>query len=174
MDKLIGKLMSDALKVGDYPDLPGTYSLFPNAQTPQHNPWQLPRPEAVIVVGLGPEGGLRSSDLIETVRKGVVGWARVEARRPGGVPALFDLAATLVGSGGTGISVGQSARLIAQGVRDANRRLASSWASSPDRTVPRSSHRGLACAADPDGDRPDRVSGDRHHPDRFGCAEAAA
>ncbi|HKH83466.1 MAG TPA: CHAT domain-containing protein, partial [Gemmatimonadales bacterium] len=124
MDKLIGKLMSDALKVGDYPDLPGTYGQFPNAQTPQHNPWQLPQPEAVIVVGLGPEGGLRSSDLIETVRKGVVGWARVEARRPGGVPALFDLAATLMGSGGKGISVGQSARLIAQGVRDANRRLA--------------------------------------------------
>ncbi|HZA99113.1 MAG TPA: CHAT domain-containing protein, partial [Gemmatimonadales bacterium] len=124
MDRVIGKLMSEALKVGDYPDLPGTYATFPNAQPPQHNPWQLPRPEAVIVVGLGPEGGLRSSDLIETVRKGVVGWARVEARRPGGVPVLFDLAATLIGSGGKGISTGQSARLIAQGVRDANRRLA--------------------------------------------------
>ncbi|HZA93837.1 MAG TPA: hypothetical protein VE420_14530, partial [Gemmatimonadales bacterium] len=47
MDRVIGKLMSEALKVGDYPDLPGTYATFPNAQPPQHNPWQLPRPEAV-------------------------------------------------------------------------------------------------------------------------------
>ena len=38
-------------------------------------------------------------------------------------PALFEIAATLIGSGGTGITVGQSAQLVAQGVREADDRL---------------------------------------------------
>ena len=48
---------------------------------------------------------------------------RGESRCETAAPALFELAATLIGSGGTGISVGQSAQLIAQGVREANERL---------------------------------------------------
>ena len=42
-----------------------------------------------------------------------------------GVPVLLELAATLIGSGG-GIPVAQSAQLVAQGVREANARLARS------------------------------------------------
>ncbi len=37
----------------------------------------------------------------------------------------FLLAATLLGSGGTGISAGQAAQLIAQGVREANDQVSS-------------------------------------------------
>ena len=41
----------------------------------------------------------------------------------GGAPALFEMAATLLGSGGTGISASSAAQLIAQGAIDANRKL---------------------------------------------------
>ena len=47
---------------------------------------------------------------------------------PGGAPGVFEVASTLIGSGGMGISPGQAARLIAQGVRDANARMGrSGW-----------------------------------------------
>ena len=39
-------------------------------------------------------------------------------------PATFELAATLLGSGGTGITAGQAAQRIAQGVHEANELLA--------------------------------------------------
>jgi tetratricopeptide (TPR) repeat protein len=42
---------------------------------------------------------------------------------PADEPAPIELAATLIGGGGTGIAAGQAAQLIAQGVRDANDRL---------------------------------------------------
>ena len=92
---------------------------FVNVTANPDNPWQLPRPAAVIVAGLGPEGELRGTDLVNTVRQAVIGWAqRLTERSP--VPAGFTLATTLLGSGGSGITAGQAAQLIAQGVREAN------------------------------------------------------
>ena len=84
----------------------------------------MPRPEAVIVAGLGPEGELRAVDLVHTVRQAVIEWSQRESEKRSGGAAAFELASTLIGSGGSGVSAAQSAQLIAQGVREANERLA--------------------------------------------------
>jgi hypothetical protein len=120
MDGLIGGFMQDALNLGAYPDLPGSHRVFVNTQANPEDRNQAPRPEAVIVVGLGPEGSLRTGDIVNTVCHAVIGWAQRIAERPDGVPPVFELAATLLGSGGIGIGPGEAARLIAQGVYQAN------------------------------------------------------
>jgi hypothetical protein len=125
MNILVGEALEHSLKAGLYPDLPGTHQTFINTNVPAEDPRHLPRPEAVIVVGLGSEGKLRPSDLVQTVRQGAIAWAQRVAERPGVTPPLFDLTATLIGSGGLSMSAGQSARLIAQGVREANLLLGS-------------------------------------------------
>ncbi len=43
---------------------------------------------------------------------------RLAEQKRRGTPAFFEVAATLIGSGGTGVSAGEAARLIAQGVYD--------------------------------------------------------
>jgi hypothetical protein len=128
MNNLVGGALEHSLKAGLYPDPPGSHQVFVNVHVPPEDPRHLPRPEAVVVVGLGAEGKLRPSDLVETVRQGVIAWAQRVAERPGVTPPLLDLAATLIGSGGSSVFVGQSARLIAQGVREANLLLgAAGW-----------------------------------------------
>ncbi|HVG44026.1 MAG TPA: CHAT domain-containing protein [Longimicrobium sp.] len=122
MDDLVGGAMSVALGLGQYPELPGTHEVFINTRPNPRNPLQPPRPRSVVVVGLGDEGTLRATDLADTVRRGVIAWSNRVAEEP--APAAFELAATLMGSGGTGISAGQSASLVAEGVLAANQRLA--------------------------------------------------
>ena len=119
MDRAIGEAMSASLERGLYPTAAGTQQVFVNTRQSTENPWQLPRPAAVIVAGLGAEGELRGSDLVKTVRQAVIAWGQRLTERPE-APAAFSLATTLLGSGGTGISAGQAAQLIAQGVREAN------------------------------------------------------
>ncbi len=59
---------------------------------------------------------------MQTVRQAVIAWAqRLGEKKDRG--ASFELATTLIGSGGTGISAGESARLVAQGVYEANQLL---------------------------------------------------
>lgn len=123
VDEMVGGLLGDALKMGLYPQEPCSNQIFMNIAINGENPLQLPRPEAAIVVGLGPEGKLRSSDLMHTVRQGVLAWAQRLAEQHHGIPVHFEIASALIGSGGTGMSPGQSAALIAQGVREANQRL---------------------------------------------------
>lgn len=124
MDRVLGYAMSASLERGLYPSAAGTHQVFLNTRQSPDNPWQLPRPEAVIVAGLGAEGELRGSDLVTTVRQAVIAWGqRLTEQSP--VPTAFSLAATLLGSGGTGISAGQAAQLIAQGVREANDQVSS-------------------------------------------------
>jgi triacylglycerol esterase/lipase EstA (alpha/beta hydrolase family) len=123
MDRAIGGAMSASLQRGLYPVAPGTSQVFVNVHQRTDNPWQLPRPEAVIVAGLGAEGELRGSDLVLSVRQAVVAWSHRLSERSS-TPALFSLATTLLGSGGSGITTGQAAQLIAQGVREANDLLA--------------------------------------------------
>jgi pimeloyl-ACP methyl ester carboxylesterase/tetratricopeptide (TPR) repeat protein len=119
MNRIIGDVMEAAIDRGLYPDAPGTHQVFVNTRTDPERPDQPPRPEAVIVVGLGQESKLRAPDLVNTVRQAVIAWSqRLMERRPR--PTEFDLATTLIGSGGCGISAGQAALLVAQGVRDAN------------------------------------------------------
>ena len=81
----------------------------------------MPRPEAVIVVGLGQEGKLQSAQVVHSVRQAVLGWAERVAERDA-KPKPLSLATTLLGSGGTGVSPGQAAQLVAQGVYEANLR----------------------------------------------------
>ncbi len=122
MNDLIGGAMDGALQRGLYPRKPESHQIFINGRARPDNPWQLPRPRAVIVVGLGEEGSLRAADLTATVRQAVIAWAQRLAEDPG-APDFFTLATTLIGSGGTGISAAESAQLIVRGVREANERL---------------------------------------------------
>ena len=123
MDRLIGERMSEALAMGQYPDAPRSHGVFANVKGDPENPWRAPRPQAVIVVGLGPEGKLRSSELQATVVNGVIAWAQRLVERGERIPRFFALAATLIGSGGIRVSVGESAYAIVRGVREANERL---------------------------------------------------
>ncbi len=117
--------MERALRMGLYPSEPGTHKVFINQRAEPEAPWRMPRPAAVIVTGLGPEGELRASALASTVSQAVVAWAERAAERPE-MGDTLQLAVTLIGSGGAGISAGQSAQAVAQGVWDANARLAES------------------------------------------------
>jgi len=123
MDSLIGGEMQSALAVGDYPNEPGISKVFPNTRANPDDTQRLPRPAAVVVVGLGEEGDFRGSSLVDSARKGAIAAAQWAARNPKNLPQ-FELAATLIGSGGPSISAGQAAQLVAQGVREANVALA--------------------------------------------------
>ena len=123
MDDLIGGSMTQALQLGQYPEWAGASAIFINRRTNDLFPLLPPRPQAVIVAGLGEEGKLTPIELVRTVRSGVISWVQRLADSNEALPTQFEIAATLIGSGGTGISPGRSAQLIAQGVREANERL---------------------------------------------------
>jgi triacylglycerol esterase/lipase EstA (alpha/beta hydrolase family) len=125
MDRLVHGAMGASLRAGLYADAPGTHQVFLNGTALPDDPRQVPRPEAVVVVGLGDEGTLTKSDLAHTVRQGVMAWSQRVGERPGGGPPRFDLAATLIGTGSL-ITVGEAAHFVAQGVREANRLLGES------------------------------------------------
>jgi CHAT domain-containing protein len=122
-DRLMQGVLSRALRVDNYPNEPGSWAVFANRQVNPEDATRLPRPEGVIVVGLGEEGELNATALSMTIRKGVLGWALRMSEDQAAVPARFEIAAALVGSGGVGITAGASARAIARGVREANERL---------------------------------------------------
>ena len=125
VDELVEGAMAIALKAGIYPEAVGAQMVFRNASKGE-NPLQMPRPEWAIVVGLGDESELKGSHLLDTVRLGMIAWARQQAERSGGAPSSLALAATLIGSGGTGITPGQSAQMIARAAFEANHVLADS------------------------------------------------
>ncbi len=124
IDRMVDGAMQAALNAGLYPDPIGTHQVFVNNGRDPGNPWRAPRPASVIVIGMGEEGKLREQQLSLSVRQGVMAWCQRVAEDPEGAPATITLAATLMGSGGLGMSPGGAARAIAQGVRDANERLA--------------------------------------------------
>lgn len=124
IDTLIGHTMSESLAMGQYPDAAGTHQLFVNCGCNVDNPLALPRPESVVVVGLGAEGKLRPNELAHSVRLAVLALAQRLVESTGATPAPFELAATLMGSGGVGVTAGQSAQLVARGVRDADQAIA--------------------------------------------------
>jgi hypothetical protein len=151
VNRLVGGTMEHSLKVGLYPSAAGSHQVFINRHLDAERGTFIPRPQAVIVVGLGAEGALQAADLVRTVRLAVVGWARRisedpklrfarsrgqsrtsrpvrEARTEG-----FQLAATLLASGGHGIGAGHAGQLITQGVLEANELLA---IESDDRRTP--------------------------------------
>jgi hypothetical protein len=124
MDRLIGGTMNRSLAMGVYPVAIGSHQIFINNRPNLERGTFLPRPKAVIVAGLGEEGKLRAADLVQSVQQAVIAWAQRLAESKERRPPPFDLAATLLGSGGTGVSAGEAARLIAEGVYQANLLLA--------------------------------------------------
>ena len=129
VDRMVGGTLHAALSAGLYPSAVGTHQVFTNTRIDPDNPWREPRPHSVLVVGLGEEGELREAELALSVRQGVLSWAQRQVERRGSTgAALPQLAATLLGSGGLGISAGAAARAIARGVADANQRaVAAGW-----------------------------------------------
>ncbi|HLL19879.1 MAG TPA: hypothetical protein VK439_13945, partial [Rubrivivax sp.] len=123
LNGLLGGAMKASLEAGLYPDAPGSQQIFINSTFDPRNPWKAPQPQSAVVVGLGEEGKLTEGELARTVRQGVIAWAQRMAESPSGAPVTIELAATLMGSGGVGMNCSNSARAIAQGVRDANDRL---------------------------------------------------
>ena len=123
MNDLIGGAMKVSLDLGLYPLAPDSHQIFLNTQANPENPTRMPRPKAVIVVGLGEEGKLKAADLVHTVRQAVMAWSQRMTELDKKAPAYFDLATTLLGSGGTGVTAGQAAQRIAQGVYEANELL---------------------------------------------------
>ena len=123
VDRLVNRSMSRAFEAGLYPDEPGSHQIFGNARENPDNPFEMARPQAVVVVGLGEEGKLKAADLVYTVRQAVLAYAQRLSETLGGAPAQFEMAATLIGSGGSGITPGSSAQLIAQGAIEANSKL---------------------------------------------------
>ncbi|APW38026.1 hypothetical protein RD110_13165 [Rhodoferax koreense] len=120
VDALLGRAMSRSLAAGLYPDAPGAQQVFINLHRPADNLLDLPRPHAVVVAGLGHEGRLRATDLAYSVCQAVLAYAQRVAERSA---TEFEMAATLVGSGGSGISAGAAAQAVAQGAFDARRKL---------------------------------------------------
>ena len=134
VNALTGGAMKDSLDAGLYPDATGSHQVFLNTCADPNNPWRAPQPASVVVVGLGDEGKLTERELTRTVRQGVVAWVQRTAEgtlASGGAAdaqlagAGLELTATLMGSGGAGMSASTAARAIAQGVREANQRLGS-------------------------------------------------
>ena len=123
VDRLVAAAMSKSLSAGLYPDAAGTHQIFGNVRQDPDNVLAMARPLAVVVAGLGEEGKLRAVDLAWTVRQAVIAYAQRLAEQAAGAPAEFELAATLIGSGGTGISAGSAAQSIAQGAYEANLKL---------------------------------------------------
>jgi CHAT domain-containing protein len=130
---MVGGVLADALEVGRYPQQAGVAQVFRNTAAPQHDAL-LPQPESVVVIGLGPEGGLNEALLAESVCQGVLAWTErlAEGRATRNTPLLpgasapgegIALAAVLMGSGGIGFQPGNAARAIALGVRAANSRI---------------------------------------------------
>src|SRR4029078_1056056 len=99
---------------GNYPDAIGEHAIFHNSRAAADDPRQLPRPRAVVVVWLGEEGKLRATARARTVREATTGWA-LRAAEGGDAPVEIEVAATLIGSGGSGITVGEAAQLVAEG-----------------------------------------------------------
>jgi len=123
IDRLVAGAMSASLATGLYPDATGTHEIFNNQRPDPEDALVMARPDSVIVVGLGEEGKLRPTELAYTVCQAVLAYARRFAERAGGSAAHFELAATLIGSGGTGFTPGSAAQLIAQGAFEANQKL---------------------------------------------------
>lgn len=126
VDKLVGQRMSKALRAGMYPEYVGSNQIFengPQIEIRRQKQRFIPRPNAAVVVGLGEEGKLNSQKHAYTIRVGVLAYAERLAES-GRSDDTFEIAATLLGSGGTGISVGDAALALVQGIMDANAKIA--------------------------------------------------
>ncbi|HEY6135552.1 MAG TPA: CHAT domain-containing protein [Rubrivivax sp.] len=125
LDKWIGGAMRRSLNLGLYPAQLREQQVFVNQRGTGDNPFSTarPRPEAVIVAGLGEEESLTPQGLVETVCKAVLAYSQHCAQAGGAVPPTLRLASVLLASGGWRIDVPQAAGAIVRGVCEANERL---------------------------------------------------
>lgn len=123
IDNLIGGMMKQSLDLGHYPSEIGTQQIFLNTRVNLEHGSNIPRPKAVIVAGLEQEGTWSAASLLKTVRHAALAWSARLAEDPK-TSTSFTLSSTLISSGGAGVSPGDAARLIAQGVSEANELLA--------------------------------------------------
>lgn len=124
VDGLTGGMLRSALGLGVYPEGRGSQQVFINRHRDPDNPWLDARPSAAVVVGLGDEGRLSGGALAVAVGAAVLAWvSEVRIRAPNQAGGLA-LASTLMGSGSAAFSPADSARAVAIGLRDANRKLA--------------------------------------------------
>lgn len=123
LDRLLGHGLRQSLAAGLYPDAVGSHQIFGHQRQPGEQPLAMASPSSAVVVGLGEEGKLTTGQLSFSVRQAVLAYAQRLAEQPAGTPAQFELAALLLGSGGSGFTPGGAARAIAQGVLDANLKL---------------------------------------------------
>ncbi len=112
VDKLMDGELGRSLKAGTYPGPTKTAAVFVRGAHQADE-------RSVLIVGLGLEGSLFVPDLQESVRCGVLKLSQRLAEDGDPVRPL-ELCATLLGSGGVGISPGQAAVAIARGVSQAN------------------------------------------------------
>lgn len=121
IDVLLDHRMSRALNAGLYPSAPGSHQVFrQDCGADNGEASCLP---AVVVAGLGDEGELRAADLVYTVRQAILAYAQRLSEQGDPVPGEFSLAATLIGSGGSGVTAGSSALSIVQAAHEANAKL---------------------------------------------------
>jgi CHAT domain/Lecithin:cholesterol acyltransferase len=128
VDSHLGGSLRTAVAAGLYPEAVGEHRIFVNTQSDPSNPWQMPRPKAAIVIGLGEEGALSAAKLEHAVCQAAKAWAQRAAEAlaaelataPSSSLKGIHIAATLIGSGGIGVAVGDAARAIAQGIQKAN------------------------------------------------------
>jgi hypothetical protein len=123
LDAWIGGTLSRALALDSYPNEPQQVQVFPNLSRNPFGP-SVAKPDAVIVAGLGDENALTPGQLGDAVQRAALAWALHLRQRGRETPPTLELASLLLGAGGWRIEVAQSAVALAQGVCEANLRLA--------------------------------------------------
>jgi CHAT domain-containing protein len=112
LDRQFGGRLRKALELGVYPGVIETCQVFERGQDLLDS-----RSPYAIVVGLGRPGELSSGELRRSVKRGVLGYfgtvQRPEAMRKGAFSVV------LLGSSVSGMTVGECARAILQGLQDA-------------------------------------------------------
>ena len=143
--------MSESLRAGLYPVALGTHQVFANLRVDPDQPLAMPRPGAVVVIGLGEEGRLRTSDLIVSRAPGHAGLCAARHRaarrrrgrlRAGGHAGRQRRRRHPRGHLGAGRRAGRGRGQPAP----ARQRLAGGDAAAPGRAVPGPRDRGAARA----------------------------
>jgi len=128
IDGLMDGAMNRSMGAGLYPSTVGAHHVFGTLNDPPE-PSLTTRPSVVIVAGLGDEGELRPADLVYTVRLAILAYAQRLCEWGIAATEGFSITATLIGSGGSGISAGCSAQSLVQAAYEANTKIAQieSW-----------------------------------------------
>jgi CHAT domain-containing protein len=126
LDRWLDGTLQRAVNLGAYVSAVGEQRIFVNRRGPrlQLGGAAAPKPEAVIVAGLGDEDDLTVAALRGVIAQAVIAWVQHCVQNRPSLPPTLELASLLLASGGIRIDVADSALAIVQGVREANRRLA--------------------------------------------------